>query len=574
MTVRAHAAAQPTEHTVVEGYTGNLGCPCVSSMEEEDNQDHLTLDGTNTFSILVDSGATAHYLDSDLIPELPNILKNYARIQQPMKIIGAGGHEFYGVGEGVISVLVQDEDGINRRVQFKCTTVPGLGRHLFSTGTAQKEGAHTIMSDQPRIEIPAGLNDEPGYALALREEGTLYYLDVTIDGGRGTSGRAYPVGRAESINLWHRRLAHCHRGILQAAAKIKEAGVILRDELSPCKTCNMQKSTQKKHPKTTSQTAELPGQRVYTDLLGKISPPAKGGYTYVSKFTDEYSRMNAVYLLKTKNEAVDSLGNYVKDIIIPNGFRLERIRSDCGGEYVAEYYKKYCKSTGIVQEFTAPATPQQNGISERAGRTLMNIVRCLLYGGGLPEFLWGELCCTAVYITNRLPHVNMNNETPYFRMFGKQAPLQHLRVIGSSAFVHVETYTAKLDTRAWQGQLVGYSPDSKAYRIYNPHTRKVVSSRNVTFIENMDAAMPPAGTSDSDDDENISSSSSDVTTSGNEGEKSDNFLHNEDEDVPDDSSSSSEEEESTSDRRNLRSNTRRLGCNTTPTIRVRGSSRN
>ena len=242
--------------------------------------------------------------------------------------------------------------------------------------------------------------------------------------------------------------------------------------------------------------------------------------------------MNVVYLIRTKDEAIDTLERFIDDIVIPNGFRLERLRSDCGGEYTAEYYKKFCKTIGIVQEFTAPATPQQNGISERAGRTLMNIVRCLMHGGQLPEYLWGELCCTAVHITNRLPHVHLNNETPYYRMFGKQASLRHLRVIGSSAFVHVETYKTKLANRAWPGILVGYSPNSNAYRIYNPHTKRIVPSRNVTFIEPMDAAMPPVIPTIEElrdyEPENELSVSADVDIPGNEREVKDNSKYEED----------------------------------------------
>ena len=202
----------------------------------------------------------------------------------------------------------------------------------------------------------------------------------------------------------------------------------------------------------------------------------------------------------------------------------------------------------MVQEFTAPATPQQNGISERAGRTLMNVVRCLMDGANLPAFLWGEICCTAVHITNRLPHANLGNETPYYRMYGEQASLKHLRVIGSTAYVHIEPHKTKLDPRAWEGKLVGYSPDSKAYRIYNPRTRKVTTSRNVTFIKTMDAAMPPAGTGEDDEndkyyqEENASSSSSDVSTSKSLGGIEDDFPR-ENANNPDDSSSSEEEED-------------------------------
>ena len=64
-------------------------------------------------------------------------------------------------------------------------------------------------------------------------------------------------------------------------------------------------------------------------------------------------------------------------------------------------------------------------------------------------------------------------------MHGKDANLKMLRTIGARAFVHVETYTQKLAAKAWEGKLCGYSTDSRAYRVYNPTTKKVTDSRNV-----------------------------------------------------------------------------------------------
>ena len=124
-----------------------------------------------------------------------------------------------------------------------------------------------------------------------------------------------------------------------------------------------------------------------------------------------------------------------------------------------------------------------NRSNERAGRTIAGIVRCLLYDSGLPHFLWGELTQTAVYVSNRVPHAALANETPYKALYGKEAHLGHLRVIGARAFVHVETHTKKLEHRAWEGCLVGYSVDSNSFRVYNSSTRSVRESRNVIFIE-------------------------------------------------------------------------------------------
>ena len=87
---------------------------------------------------------------------------------------------------------------------------------------------------------------------------------------------------------------------------------------------------------------------------------------------------------------------------------------------------------------------------------------------------------TAIYPSNRTPHAALQNGTPYKALCGNDGYLGHLRVIGARAFVHEETHTRQLEYRAWEGRLVGYSMDSKSYRIYNNETRHV---RSVVFIE-------------------------------------------------------------------------------------------
>ncbi|CAN0071549.1 unnamed protein product, partial [Sphacelaria rigidula] len=140
-------------------------------------------------------------------------------------------------------------------------------------------------------------------------------------------------------------------------------------------------------------------------------------------------------------------------------------------------------TTGIRQEFTSPYTPQQNGISKRDGRSILDVTRCLLNESNLPKFLWGEIAATAVFLINRLPHTSIDGDTPFFRMFLKQPKLSSLRTFGSRAFVHRERHHSKLEEKAWEEVLVGYDSDSLSYRIYNRYSEKISSSRNVTLIE-------------------------------------------------------------------------------------------
>ena len=73
--------------------------------------------------------------------------------------------------------------------------------------------------------------------------------------------------------------------------------------------------------------------------------------------------------------------------------------------------------------------------------------------------------------------------TPFKRLYDKEAILSHLKAIGARAFVHIKD-AEKLDPKSWEGILCGFSEkEAISCQIWNPKTRKVVKSRNVTFIE-------------------------------------------------------------------------------------------
>ena len=84
---------------------------------------------------------------------------------------------------------------------------------------------------------------------------------------------------------------------------------------------------------------------------------------------------------------------------------------------------------------------------------------------------------------------------PYRALHNKEANLEHLRVIGARAFVHIETNKRKLDPHAWEGRLVGYNSNSTYFKIYNPVSKRAVESRNVIFLETS-AAGPQLGLED------------------------------------------------------------------------------
>ena len=103
--------------------------------------------------------------------------------------------------------------------------------------------------------------------------------------------------------------------------------------------CALPKSRPQAHPKNSTRTTPRPMQLIYTDLMGPFASPAKGGYRYISKFTDDYSRMKEVYLLRNKSEATESLHQYNMAVAVPLGLRTEIVRCNKGGKNIVKEFK-------------------------------------------------------------------------------------------------------------------------------------------------------------------------------------------------------------------------------------------
>ena len=98
----------------------------------------------------------------------------------------------------------------------------------------------------------------------------------------------------------------------------------------------------------------------------------------------------------------------------------------------------------------------------------------------------------ALYICNRIPQSALNKETPYKKIYGKDADLSHLKITGARAFVHIKTPN-KQGHMSWEGMVCGFSEtESNFYRIWDPKMRHVVESRNVVFIEATPNLFPSA----------------------------------------------------------------------------------
>lgn len=113
------------------------------------------------------------------------------------------------------------------------------------------------------------------------------------------------------------------------------------------------------------------------------------------------------------------------------------------------------------------------------------MARCLLKGGGFPTKFWVEAIVTSVYLINRSPTQDMGNKTPYEVWHVEKPNVSHFRIFGCIIFALIPSQKLqKLDEKSEKCVFVGYCPESKAYRLFNPIISKIIVNRDMIFHEN------------------------------------------------------------------------------------------
>ncbi|KAI3669791.1 hypothetical protein L6452_41198 [Arctium lappa] len=139
---------------------------------------------------------------------------------------------------------------------------------------------------------------------------------------------------------------------------------------------------------------------------------------------------------------------------------------------------------GLLFRFSCPQTSSQNGRDERMIRRLNDIIRALLIHAHLPPTFWVEALHTAAYLHNILPTKRLNFFTPTFALYLRHPTYDHLRVFGCACYPNSSaTQPHKLHTHSVRCIFLGYPPDFRGYRCFDPTTGKVTISRHVTFDE-------------------------------------------------------------------------------------------
>lgn len=356
--------------------------------------------------------------------------------------------------------------------------IPDLRSNILSLGQATEQGCDVRMKDNYLT-----LRDPNGRLLVkvLRSANRLYKISLKV--GKPT---CLLSKISEEPWRWHARLGHISfKTIRSMATQEMVLGLPDISEVKQlCDSCLVGKQTRHSFPSATQYRSKQVLELLHADLCGPITPATLGQNRYIFVIIDDNTRFMWSILLKEKGEVFEKFKTFKTLVEKEVNKAIITLRIDRGGEFTSRDFSQFCSDNGIRRHLTAPYTPQQNGVVERRNRTLMEMTRSMLKAMKVPNYMWGEAVRHATYLINRVPTRALKNQTPYECLKGRKPSIGHIRVFGCLAYAKIDSVLLrKLDDRSQCLVHLGIEPGSKAYRLYNPSTKKIIVSRDVKFDE-------------------------------------------------------------------------------------------
>ncbi|GJW89986.1 retrovirus-related pol polyprotein from transposon TNT 1-94 [Tanacetum coccineum] len=185
------------------------------------------------------------------------------------------------------------------------------------------------------------------------------------------------------------------------AARSKNLGatsIVTKSRLSVAKTptaTSKGKSKKASLPPKSAPSIESKLEKLHMDLYRPIRVASINGKKYILVIVDDYYRYTWVYFLRTKDEALDIIIDFVNQVQRNLKASIMTIQTDNGTEFKNKKLRVFYAKLGIVHKTSIAQTPQQNGVVERRNRTLIEAARTMLIFSKAPEFMWAEAIATA-----------------------------------------------------------------------------------------------------------------------------------------------------------------------------------
>ena len=386
----------------------------------------MTLSTIGSDIFICDSAATSHMTNNktgvyDLKPIRGSVM------------IG-NGESISCTHKGKLYVICKHKDGSTAKHTWEVIIVPQLNHDLFSFTKAMKKGwqmhgrwkegglmIELSQTSKPRIKFDRMIPSGSSWLMGLKTQRLVGQAHTVIEPGK-------------SIPIWkfHQITGHTGEHLLRPTAEYM--GIKLTGKLEPCEMCAQAKITQTNVPKKKKkQVPSRPGYRMFIDI-SSFKHESMGGKRHWLIVVDEFSDCSHSFFLRRKSDQIDLFPNWIKELKAKYGIDIKYIRLDNSGEN--QGLKDECdrQNLGIIFEFTAPGTPQQNSVAERKIPTLMGRSRAMMLTAGFSQQdkrkFWCEVISTATKLDNIMVRKD-RTKPPYSLFYNDEAKyMKFLRSFG------------------------------------------------------------------------------------------------------------------------------------------------
>jgi hypothetical protein len=466
--------------------------------EEEDGQGYCFLIGDSN-ELAFDVRDTVNILSQDEKEEEENTLIMLA-VQGSYVDSGASGHFVQESGQLLEYQVMKTDQSIGSANTNASLKVLGSG-HLKGWGTARH-----LKGLRKSLLSPGQLFRERGYTTTLSDKVLIKNKQgkIVATGQLGENNlyqiqdpRFDEVGEANLVELSSLDRAHYRFGHLCLAGlkELHKQGHIqdvsetdLKRGLQQCAACLMGKMTRQNTSKVLAarkRSASKKGEIIHMDSSGKMSV-ASMGYQYWLLFIDDYTGKPFVYLMERKSDSLACFKRFINTEVKSRSLVTRLLVSDDALEFVSADFKNYCQEMGIERRITGRYHPAQNPYAERGMRTYGEMARTMLAHSGLGNEWWAPAVEYAVLTRARCPTRSRENLIPEEEWTGQRCNTDILRPFGCQCMVYVpDTLRTKWDMKAEAGVFIGIEKERACWRVYLPHKKLIVNSRDVVFYSDM-----------------------------------------------------------------------------------------
>ncbi|GJU65659.1 putative ribonuclease H-like domain-containing protein [Tanacetum coccineum] len=284
------------------------------------------------------------------------------------------------------------------------------------------------------------LADESQVLLKVPRKNNMYSVDIKNIVPKECLTCLVSKATLDESMLWHRRLSH---------VKFKTINKLVKENLvrglptkhfendQTCVACLKGKQHKASCKSKIQNSITQPLFMLHMDLFGPTFVSSLMNKKYCLVVTDDYSRFTWVFFLATKDETSGILKSFITEIENLVDKKVKIIRCDNGTEFKNKVMSEFCEQKGIKREYS-----------------------------------------------NRVLVVKPHNKTPYELFRGRTPALSFMRPFGCHVTIlNTLDYLGKFDGKSDEGFFVGYSMNSKAFRVYNIRTRKVEENLHIRFLE-------------------------------------------------------------------------------------------